>query len=280
MMKMKEKKRQIIQVACAFVYNCNIPGFVTGRIYQGNIKSVCVPGLNCYSCPGAVASCPVGSLQTALVSARYKIPCYIIGLLLLAGVLLGRVVCGYLCPFGLLQELLYKISSPKVKKGRWSRRLSLLKYGILLVFVILIPLFFAVPGFCKYICPAGTLEAGIPLIAANASLRNLVGNLFSWKVIVLLLIIVSAVFIFRSFCRFLCPLGAFYSLFHKTACLGITVDENRCNSCGACIRFCKMDVKKAGDRECIQCGECRKVCSRQALDWKTNKILKEKKQTL
>lgn len=278
MMKLKEKKRRIIQVACALVYNCNIPGFVTERIYQGKIKAVCIPGLNCYSCPGAVASCPVGSLQTALVSARYKIPCYIIGLLLLAGVLLGRVVCGYLCPFGLLQEFLYKIPSPKVKKGRWSRWLSLLKYGILLVFVIVIPLFFAVPGFCKYICPAGTLEAGIPLIEANVSLRNLVGNLFSWKLAVLLLIIVSAVFIFRSFCRFFCPLGAFYSLFHKTAYFGISVDEKRCNSCGVCIRFCKMDVKKAGDRECIQCGECRKVCSRQAVEWKTNKVLKGKKQ--
>lgn len=265
----KEKKRKIIQVACALVCNCNLPGFLNGQIYQGQLKSVCVPGLNCYSCPGAVASCPVGSLQSALVSARYKIPCYIVGLLFLMGVLLGRVICGFLCPFGFFQELLYKIPSRKIRKGRWSRRLSLLKYGILFIFVIGIPLWLAEPGFCKYICPAGTLEAGLPLTAADDSLRNLTGLLFSWKILILILIIVSAIFVFRSFCRFLCPLGAFYSFFHKTACFGMEIDEEKCTRCGACTFFCKMDVKKAGDRECVQCGECRKVCKEQALMWKT-----------
>lgn len=265
----KEKKRQIIQVACALVCNCNLPGFLNGQIYQGQLKSVCVPGLNCYSCPGAVASCPVGSLQSALVSARYKIPCYIVGVLLLMGVLMGRVICGFFCPFGFFQELLYKIPSRKIKKGRWSRRLSLIKYGILIIFVIGIPLWFAKPGFCKYICPAGTLEAGLPLTVADDSIRNLTGLLFSWKILILTLIIVSAIFVFRSFCRFLCPLGAFYSLFHKTACIGMEIDEEKCTRCGACTSFCKMDVKKVGDRECVQCGECRKVCKEKALMWKT-----------
>lgn len=275
-MKIKEKKRQIIQTVCALVCNCNLPGFLNGQIYQGKAKSLCVPGLNCYSCPGAVASCPVGSLQSALVSARYKIPCYIIGLLLLMGVLLGRVICGFLCPFGFFQELIYKIPSPKIRKGRWSRILSLLKYGILVVFVIIIPVWFANPGFCKYICPAGTLEAGIPLISMNVSLRNLTGWLFFWKVFVLVLIVVSAVFVFRSFCRFFCPLGAFYSFFQKTACVGIKLDHEKCNRCGACTAFCKMDVKEVGDRECIQCGECRKVCKEKALMWKTPLSKKEK----
>lgn len=266
---LKEKKRRVIQVACALVCNCNLPGFLNGKIYQGPLKSVCVPGLNCYSCPGAVAACPVGSLQSALVSAKYKIPCYIVGLLLLMGVLLGRVICGFLCPFGLFQELLYKIPSGKIRKGRWSRKLSLLKYGVLLMFVIIIPLWYAKPGFCKYICPAGTLEAGLPLTVADEALRSLTGALFTWKVIVLILVIVSAVFIFRSFCRFFCPLGAFYSLFHRTACVGMKIDESRCTHCRACTSFCKMDVREVGDRECIQCGECRKVCKEQALMWKT-----------
>lgn len=275
----KEKKRRIIQVACALICNCNLPGFLNGQIYQGQLKSVCVPGLNCYSCPGAVASCPVGSLQSALVSARYKIPCYIVGLLLLMGVLMGRVICGFLCPFGFFQELLYKIPSRKIRKGRWSRRLSLLKYGILLIFVIGIPLCLAKPGFCKYICPAGTLEAGLPLTAADDSIRNLTGLLFSWKILILILMIVSAIFVFRSFCRFLCPLGAFYSFFHKTAFLGMEIDEEKCTRCGACTSFCKMDVKKVGDRECVQCGECRKVCKEEALMWKTPLHKKAGKET-
>lgn len=266
------KKRKLIQVICALLYNCNFTGFAKGKIYQGDIKGACVPGLNCYSCPGAVGSCPLGSLQTALLSSRYKFPYYILGMLLLFGVILGRVACGFLCPFGLLQELLYKIPSKKMKKNKWTRRLSLLKYVILIVFVIAIPLFLAVPGFCKYICPAGTLEGGIPLVAMNEKLQTLIGGLFSWKIAVLAVVILSAVFIFRSFCRFICPLGAFYALFHKVSIVGMKLDEEKCNGCNACVAHCKMDVKRVGDRECIQCGECIDKCEKCALSFRRKNL--------
>ncbi len=258
-------KRRVTQLVCAVLYNCNFTGFAQGKIYKGNLKTVCVPGLNCYSCPGAVASCPIGSLQSALVSAKYQFPYYILGILLLMGALLGRFVCGFLCPFGLLQDLLYKIPTPKIKKGKWSRALSWLKYVILVVFVILIPLISYAPGFCKFICPAGTLEAGIPLVIMNQPLQELAGGLFIWKVSVLVIVILSVVFVFRSFCRFICPLGAFYSLFNRIALVRVCVDEGKCNGCGACTRTCKMDVKKVGDRECIQCGECRGKCAQCAI---------------
>lgn len=265
------KRRRLIQVITALLYNCNFVGFAKGTIYKGNGKGVCVPGLNCYSCPGAIGSCPLGSLQTALASSKYKFPYYILGMLLLFGTVLGRVVCGFLCPFGLIQELLYKIPSKKMKKNRWTRRLSVLKYIILLVFVIGIPLVLAVPGFCKYICPAGTLEGGVFLVAMDERLRSLIGGLFSWKMLVLFVVVVSAVFIFRSFCRFICPLGAFYALFHKVSIVGMKVDEEKCNGCNACVAHCKMDVREVGDRECIQCGECMESCRKCALHfgWKT-----------
>lgn len=259
------KRRRLVQVICAVLYNCNFTGFAKGTIYKGDVKGVCVPGLNCYSCPGAIGACPLGSLQTALLSSKYKAPYYVLGLLLLFGVILGRVVCGFLCPFGLLQELLYKIPSKKLKKNPWTRRLSLLKYVILLVFVIIIPVVFLVPGFCKYICPAGTLEGGVWLVAMNERLRVLIGGLFTWKMLVLVIILVSAVFVFRSFCRFLCPLGAFYGLFHRVSIMGVQVDESKCNGCNACIHHCKLDVKKVGDAECIQCGECIGSCSKCAI---------------
>ncbi|KIR02887.1 Ferredoxin [Lachnospiraceae bacterium TWA4] len=258
-------KRRVIQLICAVLYNCNFTGFARGKIYKGDTKAVCVPGLNCYSCPGAVASCPIGSLQSALVSSRYQFPYYILGVLLLFGILFGRVVCGFLCPFGLLQDLLYKIPTPKIKKGKWSKILSYLKYLILIVFVIGIPILLYEPGFCKYICPAGTLEAGIPLVAMNEPLQELAGNLFIWKTLVLVIILIAVTTIFRSFCRFICPLGAFYSLFHKIAFLRVAVNEHKCNHCGVCVRTCKMDVQKVGDRECIQCGECKKKCSQNAI---------------
>lgn len=263
----KTLKRRWIQIICAVLYNCNLTGFAKGTIYQGNLKSICIPGLNCYSCPGAVFSCPLGSLQSALLSSKYRFPYYMLGMLLLFGILLGRLICGFLCPFGLVQELLYKIPTKKLQKNVWTRRLSRLKYVILAVFVILIPLVFLTPGFCKYICPAGTLEGGFPLLLKNESLRQLAGRLFQWKALLLVILLVSAVFIFRSFCRFFCPLGAFYGLFHKMSLFGMRIDPEKCNDCGLCVRHCRMDVKKVGDAECIQCGECRKDCHQCALSF-------------
>lgn len=258
---MKKYGRRLTQVITAVLYNCNITGFAKGKIYKGNVKQVCVPGLNCYSCPGAIGSCPIGSFQSQLVSSNLRFPYYVLGILLLFGILLGRFVCGFLCPFGFIQELLYKIPSPKLKKSSATRMLSYLKYVILFIFVIIIPIFFHLPGFCKYICPAGTIEGGIVIGLLDSTVRKLFGKLFVWKVGVLSVILVSAIFCFRGFCRFICPLGAFYSLFNRFAFFKMVVDDSKCVDCGACTRFCKMDVNKVGDRECIQCGECKGVCN-------------------
>ncbi len=260
--------RRYTQLVAAVLYNCNFKGFVEGRIHKGNTKGICVPGLNCYSCPGAVGACPLGSLQSGLLSSWAGIPFYVIGTLMLFGIMLGRLICGFLCPFGFLQELLYKIPTPKIKKNRVTRLLSKLKYAILLVFVILIPIVRLTPGFCKYICPAGTLEAGIPLVLKNEALRDLIGFMFSWKVFVLCATILLCIFCFRGFCRFICPLGALYSLFNPIAFFGFRVDEEKCTHCQACVRSCHMDVKKVGDMECVQCGECRKKCPENAISFR------------
>lgn len=261
------KKRRITQVVCALLYNCNFTGFMEGTLYQGNVKGLCVPGLNCYSCPGAVAACPLGSIQSALVSSRYKAPYYALGFLLLLGALLGRFICGFLCPFGLIQELLHKIPTPKIKKSKWTRRLSWLKYAVLVIFVVLIPIILLEPGFCKYICPAGILEGGIPMLIQNEWLREYVGWLFTWKCLILVLCVAGAVFCYRFFCRFLCPLGAFYSMFNKTAVVRPRVNPHSCNGCGACVAHCKMDIKHVGDRECISCMDCKQHCPRGAISW-------------
>ncbi len=278
-------RRKCIQLAAALLYNANLKGFAGPSIYQGRLKGLCVPGLNCYSCPGAVAACPLGALQNAFSSVRYRLPLYIFGLLLLFGLLLGRVICGFLCPFGLVQELLYKVPGPKLKKGRLTRSLSRFKYVVLAVFAIGVPLFLGlangmpVPAFCKYICPAGTLEGGLPLMAGDPQLRALAGGLFQWKVALLCLILVSAAFAYRSFCRFLCPLGAIYSLFSRISILGIQVDGEACTGCGACVRHCKLDVRRPGDGECIQCGECRAVCKHGAICQKNRRKEKMKHET-
>ena len=272
--------RRLIQLYAALLYNAHLKGFATGKIYTGPVKKLCVPGLNCYSCPGAVGACPLGSLQNAVAASADRPGFYVVGLLLLFGLLLGRVICGFLCPFGLIQELIYKLPTKKLKKNRLTRRLSWLKYGILAVFAIAIPAWFAfrrvpLPGFCKFICPAGTLEGAVLLLLhpANDALRALTGPLFAWKLSVLAGILCACVFLYRAFCRFLCPLGALYSLMSRLALLGVRVEPARGTDCGACVRVCKLDIRAVGDRECVHCGDCIGVCPAGAISFRAGKLV-------
>ena len=276
----KPLTRRLIQVYTALLYNAYIKGFAEGEIYTGVLKNACVPGLNCYSCPGAISACPLGSLQNAISASADRPAFYVVGIILLFGMFLGRVICGFLCPFGLIQELLHKIPVKKLKKNKITQKLTCIKYVILGIFVVVIPLFFGLrkqplPAFCKYICPAGTLEGALMLMLHpdNADLRSLTGGIFYWKLAVLIAMVISCVFIFRAFCRFICPLGAIYSLFSKIALLGVRVDMNKCNNCGACVKTCQMDIKRVGDRECIQCGECIDVCPEKAITFKAGKLV-------
>ena len=268
---MKISKRKIIQFAIALLYNSNFQGFKNAELYRGIIKNVCVPGLNCYSCPGAIAACPIGAFQKQLMGAKgimgilTRFPYYVIGLMILFGIIFGRIVCGFLCPFGLVQELLYKIKSVKIKKSNVTRKLTYIKYFVLVVFVVMIPMTLYYPGFCKFICPVGTLEAGVINVVLNERLRSVIGFLFGWKVIVAITILIMSIFMFRFFCRFLCPLGAIYGFFNKVSIMGIKIDSKKCTHCNACINHCFMDVKRVGDRECIECGECRSVCKEGAI---------------
>lgn len=269
-------RRKIIQLYFALLYNANLKGFVSGNIYKGDSKNLCVPGLNCYSCPGAVGACPLGSLQSAISSDKSTM-FYMGGILVLFGVLFGRLICGFACPFGLVQELFYKVKTPKLKKNRVTRVLSFLKYAILVVFVFVIPIAYALrdvplPAFCKYICPSGTLEGGIGLLSnkANEDYFTMLGPIFTWKFALLVSIIVGSVFVFRLFCRFFCPLGALYGLFNRFSVFGIKFERNKCVDCGLCVSNCKMDVKHVGDFECINCGECVDLCPTKAIKWKGN----------
>ena len=175
--------RRLVQVYSALLYNAHLKGFIEGEIYQGNTKAVCVPGFNCYSCPGAVGACPLGAIQKALTSLRHRAGWYVLGIILLYGVILGRTVCGWICPLGLVQELLHKIPTPKLRKSRVTRALSWLKYVILGVFVVAIPLWYGLahdmtlPAFCKYICPAGTFEGALVLMPVRTSIYSMLSIL-------------------------------------------------------------------------------------------------------
>ena len=271
-------KRKLVQLYFALLYNANLKGFVSGNIYTGKTKVMCVPGMNCYSCPGAVGACPLGSLQGAISSGRSTL-FYVGGILVLFGVFLGRFICGWLCPFGLIQEWLYKIRTPKIKKSPVTQLLSYLKYILLVFFVLLVPALYALrdvplPAFCKYICPSGTLEGGMALLSnkVNDSYFSMLGPIFTWKFLLMVSMLVGCIFLFRLFCRFVCPLGAIYGLFNRISLFGIRLNRDKCVDCNKCIAHCKMDIRHVGDPECIQCGDCISVCPTNAIEWKKGHV--------
>lgn len=272
---MKIDNRTKIQTLFTVATNSYFKGFFKGKIYMGSTKNLCVPGLNCYSCPGALGSCPLGSLQNVFASVTNKISLYMIGVFLLFGSILGRLVCGYLCPFGLFQELLYKIKLFKKKKTMpFHKILIYLKHIILVFFVILMPLFLTnrfglgSPYFCKYICPSGTLLAGIPLVLTNKSIAASIGSLFNWKISLLIIITLLSIKYIRPFCKYICPLGAIYGYFNPIALYHFNIDNNKCISCNRCHKVCPMDIKTyqtPNSMECIRCNKCIKVCPTNAL---------------
>ena len=168
---------------------------------------------------------------------------------------------------------MHKIPSPKLSTQK-LKPLRYLKYGILLVMVILLPMVvvnelgMGDPFFCKYLCPQGVLEGAIPLSITNEGIRTALGTLFSWKAFVLLAVILGSVFFYRPFCKWLCPLGAFYALLNRVSLFQMKVDKDKCVSCGACAKACKMDVdvtRQPNHAECIRCGMCMKSCPTHAI---------------
>lgn len=273
---MVDIKRHSIQAFYTLLTNSYFMGFFSGEIYQGKLKEYCVPGLNCYSCPGARFACPIGAMQAVMGTRNFKFSFYVIGFLALVGGLIGRFVCGFLCPFGFIQDLIHKIPLPKkIKTFKYDKALRYLKYIILAVFVILMPLFLVdvlgqgAPYFCKLICPAGTFEAGIPLVFKNPALRSTIGFLYAWKMGILIASIIIAIIIYRPFCKYICPLGAIYSLFNPISLYRYEVNKDKCISCGKCKRVCKMNVDptvNANDKECIRCGLCKSSCPTAAIE--------------
>ena len=269
-MKLKSAiKRKVVQWIAFGYSNIHLFHFKDGKIYKGKWKQFCNPGLNCYSCPAASLACPIGALQAVNGSINFNFSFYVIGILLAFGVVLGRAICG---------------SKLKLKKG-----FLLIKYFILVIFVILLPIAatnymgMGKPAFCQFICPVGTLEGGIPLLSTHAELRHAIGFLFSFKMLILIITIAGCILIYRFFCRTICPLGAIYGCMNKVSICHLEVEKQRCVNCGICKKVCKMEVdpvKTPDSAECIRCGACVAACTNNAISigfyTKSTRSLKQK----
>ncbi|WP_422482243.1 4Fe-4S binding protein [Pleomorphochaeta sp. DL1XJH-081] len=275
--KQHRKRRNLIQLIVAIISNAYIVGFLEGKIYRGDVKAFCVPGLNCYACPGALGSCPIGSLQAVIGSRDKFISWYVGGFLVAVGATLGRFVCGWMCPFGWFQDLLHRIPIPKGWKRRrrlpGEKYLSLIRYGVLVVLVILLPMFLVdiigqgSPYFCSWVCPSGTLS-GLFLLAGNVGLRSVASWLFAWKNLILAITIVASIVVYRPFCRYICPLGAIYGLFNPVSLYRFSINHDSCTSCKTCQKVCKLDIpvfEKPNSTACIRCGDCIAACPHDAI---------------
>ncbi|MGB9825022.1 MAG: 4Fe-4S binding protein [Candidatus Hydrothermia bacterium] len=255
--------RKFVQVFSTLSINSYIPSWKNFSIYQGPTKKLCAPGLNCYACPFARSSCPIGSLQHFAVIR--EIPYYVVSYIALVGVLFGRTFCGWLCPFGLLQELIKKVTNFRVKiKKEWG----IIKYVIL---IVLIPIvyFTMEPWFCK-LCPAGTIEGTFVLMVSPLweELSKLISYRFFIKIAIAIILIIVAALIRRPFCRYMCPLGALWGLFNKVSFVRFKVDTGNCARCDLCQEVCPMDIKIYEDPnhfDCIRCLKCVYVCPRQVI---------------
>ena len=231
------------------------------------LHTTCSPVFHCYACPWASFACPIGVL--AHFSALHMIPFIAIGLLLVTGVLLGTFVCGWICPFGLLQDLFGRIP---VKKWHLPGWLGVGRYLVLVGLVLAIPYFFgdSSPLFFCRVCPAGAIEAAIP----NTIQTALSDSPTMWpsaiKISLIVLLPLASIFIYRPWCRFLCPLGAIYSIFNLFSLFSVRVKPELCNDCQLCskkhCRYGADPTKRGNDTKCIECLECTK-CEAVVLQW-------------
>lgn len=246
-------RRRIFQTLGTLLPNAHVQGFLTASLYQGPLKGVCTPLFNCYACPSALFSCPIGTMQH--FAATGKVPLYAVGTVAVVGASVGRMTCGTLCPFGFLQDLLHKVRTWKARLPRWA---SSLRYAALVLLVFLVPALTHVSWFSR-LCPMGTLSAGLPWAAMSDGVRAMIGSLFWVKIGILLLFVASSVLVKRPFCRAACPLGAIFSLFNRSSFLRLAWNPETCTRCGKCRKICPVDIRPDRDpasAECLRCWDC------------------------
>jgi polyferredoxin len=256
-------KRRIFQTLGAFLPNSYLQGFslsvaqgavrITPALYQGSLKGICTPLLNCYACPSALFSCPIGTLQHFMVTGNF--PYYGAGTLSLIGASVGRMTCGTLCPFGFLQDLLNKFRGWKVSIPVWTRYF---RYAVLAVLVFLVPYLTHENWFSK-LCPAGTLMGGLVWVTLDLNVRSMIRHLFWVKVSILLFFVAVSLPVKRPFCRVFCPLGAIFSLFNKSSFLQLAWNPDTCTKCGKCQKICPVDIRpdrNPTNPDCLRCLDC------------------------
>ncbi|MEM2440343.1 MAG: 4Fe-4S binding protein [Candidatus Bathyarchaeia archaeon] len=224
---------------------------------------------------------------------------------IIVGVLVGKLLCGWVCPFGFIQDLIDFIKAKKMEVSpKTHEDMTLIKYLVLgATFFITITFSLAklwnahksyegAMGVFAYapftaVGPAETLFAILPKMVRNFSkavteklaLEVLAGildlpPLFWIQLFILVGVLVLAAYIPRGWCRYLCPHGAIMAIMNKISFMGLKRDPVKCvkGECRECVKACPMQVRilekpweKFSDPECIYCLKCIDACQNKAI---------------
>jgi ferredoxin-type protein NapH len=231
------------------------------------LHTICGPVFHCYSCPLATFACPIGVM--AQFSAIHVLPLLALGTVVLVGAIFGGFVCGWACPFGLLQDLVARLPTRKFALPRW---IGYLRYAVLIGMVGLIPFFFGPdhPLFICRLCPAGGLESALPRAIPAALDQARRGLPIVWpmtKTVVVAVFVAAMLLVYRPWCR-ACPLGAIFGLFNRISAFFLRFKPEACTACQVCHTQCRLGIapdQQPNDTNCIRCLDCAR-CPPQALD--------------
>ncbi|HLA83995.1 MAG TPA: 4Fe-4S binding protein [Thermoguttaceae bacterium] len=243
------------------------------------LHTMCSPVFHCHACPLATFACPIGVI--AHFSALHVFPFITLGVIVVFGALFGGFMCGWVCPFGFLQDLFAKIPTPKLTLPAWS---GYMRYVVLVVFVLIGPYLFAekpvvtlggeeIPLFICRVCPAGALEGAAPNVAAAMATDT---QPIPWpstlKIVILGLFLIAVFFLRRPWCTLFCPLGAIYGLFNYVSFFLLRFHNNKCIDCKNCRSLCQyggrtdVRVHSTSCNRCLAGEKCRAVTLGTALD--------------
>jgi polyferredoxin len=212
-----------------------------GLFVIGEIAFTCNKGLSCQNCPLSFGICPLGAAQR--IGFIRSFPFYI-SLLMIAilGLLVGTLGCGWACPVGFIQDILY---FPGIAKFKIPLNLKKIRYVVLI---------------------SSTLLIFLELRFNFLSLRGI--SVFHKSTVIMgILILIFAVVAKRPFCRLLCPLGAIYGKLNKISPLRVNLNKNLCTACGKCSKVCIDDIEPTRDVNadlCVKCFNCQKACAQTA----------------
>lgn len=255
-----------------FIYFDGLFGRFLGGARLSRVTGyVCVPGYQCSACDWVSVGCPIGMLQYVMSRLRF-FPFYAAGVLASVGLLVGAMPCGWVCPVGFAQDIVWRLRQKLFKRFRHvPDGLRSLKIAVLVVFVLALPAFlggsrpWAENPYCDYLCPIGAATVAVPA-AARHGLDAVNPDPWTWiRYGVLGVLVLLLLFVKRPVCTLFCPILAVLGRFNRVSLYRMRVDRDACVECDRCRTVCPMDLRIFEDPdspECVRCLRCRDVCPR------------------